>query len=120
MEAHGGAGYVEDSVMPRLFRQSPLNSIWEGSGNVICLDVLRALAREPDSMAAFLHELEAARGAYAALDAAIDGVKDNLRHPPAEANARRLVEDMALALQGAILAVRGQTAVADALRHALA
>lgn len=114
MEAHGGAGYVEDSVMPRLFRQSPLNSIWEGSGNVICLDVLRALAREPDSMAAFLRELEAARGAYAALDAAIDGVKDNLCHPPVEANARRLVEDMALALQGAILAVRGQTAVADA------
>lgn len=81
MEAHGGAGYVEESVMPRLFRQEPLNSIWEGSGNVICLDVLRALAREPDSMAAFLHELEAARGAYAA----IDGVKDNLCHPPAEA-----------------------------------
>ena len=62
MEAHGGAGYVEESVMPRLFRQSPLNSIWEGSGNVICLDVIRAMMREPDSVAAFIDELEASRG----------------------------------------------------------
>jgi putative acyl-CoA dehydrogenase len=114
MESHGGAGYVEESMIPRLFRQSPLNSIWEGSGNVICLDVLRVLAHEPDSITAFLDELEAARGAYASLDAAIDGVKNSLSQRPAEANARRLVEDMALALQGAILAARGHTAVADA------
>ena len=60
MEAHGGAGYVEESVMPRLFRQSPLNSIWEGSGNVICLDVLRAMMREPESVAAFINEIESA------------------------------------------------------------
>jgi putative acyl-CoA dehydrogenase len=71
MEVHGGAGYVEESVLPRIFRQSPLNSIWEGSGNVICLDVLRAMARGPDSVAAFVGELEAAQGAYPLLDAAV-------------------------------------------------
>lgn len=114
MEVHGGAGYVEESVMPRLFRQSPLNSIWERSGNVICLDVLRALAREPSSVVALLDELEAARGAYLRLDAAIDGVKAGISRPPSEADARRLVEDMALALQGAILAVHGPAIVADA------
>ena len=104
MEAHGGAGYVEESVMPRIFRQSPLNSIWEGSGNVICLDVLRAMAREPDSVAAFMAEIEAARGAHAALDRKIDAVKDALAHPSGETGARRMVETMALALQGAVLA----------------
>lgn len=114
MEVHGGAGYVEESIMPRLFRQSPLNSIWEGSGNVICLDVLRALAREPNSMVALLDELESARGAYGHLDAAIDGVRAGLSMSPSEANARRLVEDMALAMQGAILAVHGPAVVADA------
>jgi putative acyl-CoA dehydrogenase len=114
METHGGAGYVEESVMPRLYRQSPLNSIWEGSGNVICLDVLRAMAREPDSVAAFVAELESARGANAALDAAIDGVKDRLAHPAGETGARRLVEAMALALQGAVLAKTAPQEICDA------
>jgi putative acyl-CoA dehydrogenase len=113
LEAHGGAGYIEESVMPRLFRQSPLNSIWEGSGNVICLDVLRAMTREPQSMTAFVEELETARGAHAALDATIDAVKDSLRSPPAETGARRLVEGLALALQGAVLARNAPTAVFD-------
>src|SRR5205823_7825825 len=58
MEVHGGTGYVEESVLPRLFRQSPLNAIWEGSGNVICLDVLRAMRREPESVAAYVSEIE--------------------------------------------------------------
>jgi putative acyl-CoA dehydrogenase len=115
MEAHGGAGYVEESVMPRIYRQSPLNSIWEGSGNVICLDVLRAMSREPDSVGAFVAELESARGAHTALDAAIDDVK--ARFTPSRANevtARRVVEAMALALQGAVLAKSAPPEVADA------
>jgi putative acyl-CoA dehydrogenase len=110
MEAHGGAGYIEEGVMPRIYRQSPLNSIWEGSGNVICLDVLRAMAREPDSIAAFVAEIEGARGGHGALDRAIDAVKGALAKPPAESGARRLVETMALALQGAVLS-RSDTAM---------
>ena len=115
MEAHGGAGYVEESVMPRIYRQSPLNSIWEGSGNVICLDVLRAMAREPDSAGMLVAELESARGANAALDAAIDDVKERLTPSRAnETTARRVVEAMALALQGAILVECAPSAVSDA------
>ncbi len=113
MEVHGGAGYVEDSVMTRLFRQSPLNSIWEGSGNVICLDVLRAMAREPESIAAFVSELEAARGAHAALDAAIARLKERFAAPPLEQDARGVVEDMALALQAAVLVRRAPAVIAE-------
>lgn len=114
MEVHGGAGYVEESVMSRLFRQSPLNSIWEGSGNVICLDVLRAMAREPDTVPAFLNAIEAAHGIYSELDVLIGSLKDRLMQPSGESGARRLVEDMALALQAALLAQHGPPAVADA------
>ena len=114
MEVHGGAGYVEESVMPRIFRQSPLNSIWEGSGNVICLDVLRAMAREPETVPAFVNEIEAAHGIYAALDAHVEMVKSSLVQPSGERGARRLVEDMAIALQGSLLARHGPPAVADA------
>lgn len=114
MKVHGGSGYVEESVMPRLFRQSPLNSIWEGSGNIICLDVLRAMAREPDSVAAFVNEIEAAHGFCASLNAAIDNVRDRLVQPAGEVDARRLVEDLALTLQGSILARHGPAAMADA------
>jgi putative acyl-CoA dehydrogenase len=113
MECHGGAGYIEESVLPRLHRQSPLNSIWEGSGNVICLDVLRALSREPETAAALFAELEAARGAYAALDRAIDKAKARLK-TVTEPHARVLVEELALALQGALLARTAPKAVADA------
>lgn len=115
MEAHGGAGYIEEGVMPRIFRQSPLNSIWEGSGNVICLDVLRAMAREPQSVIAFVAELEEARGANALLDRAIDDVKDRLT--PARTNemtARRVVESMALALEASVLVRSAPSAVSDA------
>jgi putative acyl-CoA dehydrogenase len=113
MEVHGGSGFVEESVMPRIFRQSPLNSIWEGSGNVICLDVLRAMAREAESVEAFVLELEAACGADAALDAAIARLKDRLARPSGEAEARRLVEQMALVLQAALLARHTPPAIAD-------
>lgn len=114
MEVHGGGGYVEESVLPRIFRQSPLNSIWEGSGNVICLDVLRAMERAPEAVPAFINEIEAAHGAYAALDRLIDNVKDALVQTPEEQYARHLVETMALALQGSLLARHGPAAVADA------
>ena len=114
MEAHGGAGYVEESVMPRLFRQSPLNSIWEGSGNVICLDVLRAMTREPDAVPAFLDEIERARGENATLDAEIDALRDSLVQMPPESEARRLVERMAIVLQASILVRHAPAFVADA------
>ena len=100
LECLGGNGYVEESIMPRLFRESPLNGIWEGSGNVICLDVLRAMGREPDSVDAFREEVLAAQGADRRFDAhcrrldAILSDSDDL-----EGRARRIVEAMALALQ---------------------
>ena len=112
MECHGGAGYVEESILPRLFRQSPLNSIWEGSGNVICLDVLRALTREPETAGALFAELDKARGAYAALDKAIDTAKQSLA-TVTEPGARRLVETLALALQASLLARHAPAVVAD-------
>ena len=108
-ECLGGAGYVEESSLARLYRQAPLNSIWEGSGNIQCLDVLRALGREPETGAAFLAELEAARGGHALLDAETAALRDALRAAPdaLEAGARRLAERMALALQAAILVRAG-------------
>jgi len=114
MEAHGGAGYVEESVMPRIYRQSPLNSIWEGSGNVICLDVLRAMAREPQSVAALVDEIAQTQGADRNLDAAIAALKDLLAKPHAESDARLLVERMALALQASLLVRHAPPAIADA------
>ena len=113
MEAHGGAGYIEEGIMPRIFRQSPLNSIWEGSGNVICLDVLRALTRERDTTAALIAELDGAKGAHADLDRVVEQVKSSVSAPADETKARRLVEQMALALQGAVLAKTAPSFVTD-------
>ena len=113
MEIHGGAGYVEEGVMPRIYRQSPLNSIWEGSGNVICLDVLRAMSRVPDSVAAFVEEIESARGSNKHLDEAIDRIKAGIVAAE-ERKARLLVEEMALALQASLLVRYAPPAVADA------
>ena len=115
LECLGGNGYVEESQLPRLFRESPLNSIWEGSGNVNALDVLRALAREPEAVAAFLDEVELAAGADRRLDAAVEQLKDELGDTEElEPRARRLVERLALALQGSLLVRHGDPAVADA------
>ncbi len=115
LECLGGAGYVEESPMPRLYREAPLNSIWEGSGNVMCLDVLRAMGRSPESVEAFFGELALARGGDARLDAFVATLADELRDfDDIEARARRLVERMALALQGALLVRSGDAAVADA------
>jgi putative acyl-CoA dehydrogenase len=115
LECLGGNGYVEESMMPRLYREAPLNSIWEGSGNVMCLDVLRAMSRGPEVVDAFFAELEVARGADRRLDAFVSQLRDELGDFTAiETRARRLVERMALALQGALLVRHGDPAVADA------
>jgi len=115
LECLGGNGYVEESIMPRLFRESPLNGIWEGSGNVICLDVLRAMAREPQALEAFLGELELAAGADERLDAAVARVRSELGDVVGiEARARRVVEAMALAFQASLLVRHGHPAVAEA------
>jgi putative acyl-CoA dehydrogenase len=112
LECHGGNGYVEESILPRLYREAPLNSIWEGSGNVNALDVLRALEREPESILAFMDEVGQARGADQRLDGAIDELQRELADR-SEARARRLVERMALVLQASLLVRHGDPAVAD-------
>ncbi|HKE98538.1 MAG TPA: acyl-CoA dehydrogenase family protein [Actinomycetes bacterium] len=115
LECLGGDGYVEDGVLPRLYREAPLNSIWEGAGNVNCLDVLRAAARRPASVQALLDEAALARGADRRLDAALAALSRELADPrEAEARARRMVERMALVLQGSLLVRHGDPAVADA------
>jgi putative acyl-CoA dehydrogenase len=115
LECHGGNGYVEESVLPRLFRQSPLNGIWEGSGNVICLDVLRAMGRSPEAVEAFFDELALAAGADSRLDAAVDRLGKELGDlDDIERRARRVVEAMALAFQGSLLVRFGDPAAADA------
>ena len=101
-ECLGGAGYVEESILPRLYRQAPLNSIWEGSGNVQCLDVLRALAREPEAVRALEAELQVAAGRDAVFDGFVAKLPAQLAHAN-EAGARLLVERLALALQAAVL-----------------
>ena len=101
--------------MPLLFRESPLNSIWEGSGNVNALDVLRALAREPQAWEAFRAEVLAAGGAEPRLDSAFTRLEAELADPTdVELRARRLVEQMALVLQGSLLVRYAPPAVADA------
>jgi putative acyl-CoA dehydrogenase len=115
LECLGGNGYVEESIMPRLFRESPLNGIWEGSGNVICLDVLRAAGREPQALEAFFDELDTARGTDRRLDAAVDRVRTEFSDLAGiEGRARRVVEAMALALQASLLVRYGHPAVAEA------
>ncbi|WP_131193911.1 acyl-CoA dehydrogenase family protein [Lichenihabitans psoromatis] len=115
MECLGGAGYVEDGPMPRLYREAPLNAIWEGSGNVIALDVLRTLAREPAARAAYEAELAPALGIHAAFDSAAQILREAMSETaPAEARARHLVERMAVMLQGALLIRYAPSAVSDA------
>ena len=115
LECFGGNGYVEESGMPRLYREVPLNSIWEGSGNVQCLDVLRGIARNVAALDAFFDEVDAAAGADERLDAATAELREELRDLDAiESRARRVVEWMALVLQGSLLVRYGDPAVADA------
>jgi putative acyl-CoA dehydrogenase len=115
MECLGGNGYVEETIMPRLYRESPVNAIWEGSGNVICLDVLRAMVREPDSTPALLDELRTARGADARYDASLARVERELAGPAdAEARARIVTEQLAKLLQASLLLRHAPAFVADA------
>ncbi len=103
LECLGGNGYVEESGLPRLYREAPLASIWEGSGNVQCLDVLRAMVKNPDSVEAFFAEVDEAAGTEPRLDAYVKELRDELGHMgEIEARARRIVERMALALQGSL------------------
>jgi putative acyl-CoA dehydrogenase len=115
LECLGGNGYVEDSGMPRLYREAPLASIWEGSGNVMSLDVLRALARTPRALEVFFSELELAAGGDARLDARVSGLRRHFTDPETlQTRARRVVEDMALCLQGSLLVRHAPAAVSDA------
>jgi putative acyl-CoA dehydrogenase len=115
LECLGGNGYAEQSGLPRLFREAPVNSVWEGSGNVQCLDVLRAMIKSPGSLEAFLGELDQAATQERRLSRYVDGLKleftdlENI-----EARARRLVEKMAIALQASLLVQHGDEAVAGA------
>ncbi|MEX2025253.1 MAG: acyl-CoA dehydrogenase family protein, partial [Thermoleophilaceae bacterium] len=119
LECLGGNGYVEESGMPRLLRDSPLNSIWEGSGNVAALDVLRALAKEPQGLPAFLAEVESAAGANGDLDTHVDRLKSSVAALAGDGGdpqwqARALVEDLGVALQASLLVRHAPSAVADA------
>ncbi|MBO0819887.1 MAG: acyl-CoA dehydrogenase family protein, partial [Nocardiopsaceae bacterium] len=110
LECFGGNGYVEESPMPRLYREAPLQSIWEGSGNVAALDTLRALVRAPESAEVFFGELEEVSGADHRLDDAIARLKKDVAAAD-EPSARRLAESLAVTLQGALLVHHGHPAV---------
>jgi putative acyl-CoA dehydrogenase len=112
-ECLGGNGYVEESILPRLYREAPLNSIWEGSGNVICLDILRAMRKEPDAVSAVIAEIHAARGGNRHFDAHISRLEQDLA-AATEVEARRLAERMALCLQASLLIRHSIPEVADA------
>jgi putative acyl-CoA dehydrogenase len=117
LECHGGNGYVEDSLMPRLYRDAPLNSIWEGSGNVAALDVLRAFAKEPEGLPAFMTEVELASGANEHFDAHVVALKQRiggLVDGDPQWQARRIVEDMGLALQASLVVRHSPAFVSDA------
>ncbi|HEU5084892.1 MAG TPA: isovaleryl-CoA dehydrogenase [Acidimicrobiales bacterium] len=115
LECLGGVGYVEETDLPRLYRQAPVNGVWEGSGNVICLDVLRAVAREPQTLDAYWGEVEGAAGADARLDGAAADLRAELgKLDDLELRARRLVERMALVFQASLLVQHAPPAVADA------
>jgi putative acyl-CoA dehydrogenase len=113
MECLGGNGYVEESVLPRLYREAPLNGIWEGSANVIALDVLRTLAREPEALAGWRAEIAAARGLNAALDEEAADFDTLLASGPGEGEARLVSEVLALLLQASLLLRHVPRPVAD-------
>jgi putative acyl-CoA dehydrogenase len=115
LECLGGNGYVEESIVPRLYREAPVNSVWEGSGNVMCLDVLRAMAKEAGALEGLLGEIKQGAGADRRLDAFVKRLEDDLRKiDELEVGARRVVEKMALALEGSLLVRHAPPAVADA------
>jgi putative acyl-CoA dehydrogenase len=124
LECLGGNGYVEESGMPRLYREAPLYGIWEGSGNVICLDILRAFAKDPGTVDAVVQELQSARGTDSSLDSFLEQTKAELTGclkqglknggAIAEVQARRLAERLALALQSSLMIRHSPAGFADA------
>ena len=124
LECLGGNGYVEESIMPRLYREAPLYSIWEGSGNVICLDILRALAKDPSTLEALMNELRQVAGADRRIDSYVSELEASLlQHVArsasngsgnAEGQARRLAERAALALQASLMVRHSSSAAANA------
>ena len=115
MECIGGSGVMEDGPFPRLFRESPVNAIWEGSGNVQCLDVLRAMQKTPDVVGAFFGEVSKAMGANANLDRWVLALQKDFRDlADLEYRARDMVDRMALAMQAALLVQHAPSFVADA------
>jgi len=115
MECIGGSGVMEDSPMPRLFRESPVNAIWEGSGNIQCLDLLRAIRKQPVVLEAYFAEVEAARGADPALDRLVAMLlREFQEHDDLEYRSRALADRMALALQASLLCRHAPGFVADA------
>ena len=118
MECIGGSGVMEDSMMPRLYREAPVNAIWEGSGNVQCLDVLRALSKTPAVVAAFFAEVNLAQGAQAVLDRYIATLATDLKDlHDFEYRARDVVDRMALALQASLLVRHAPAFISDAFCH---
>lgn len=115
LECHGGNGFIADHLMERLYREAPLNGIWEGTGNVICLDVLRAMQRDPETIEVFLAEIHQAKGTHPALDAYTDRLATHLQDPASlEPVARHIVEQMAFALQASLLLRHAPTPIAEA------
>jgi len=115
LECHGGNGFIADHLIERLYREAPLNGIWEGTGNVICLDVLRSMQREPETIEVFLGEISEARGGNRTLDAFVDDLRCQLTASATlEPIARRVVEMMTFALQASLLVRYSSSAVADA------
>ncbi len=116
MEVLGGNGYIDDGILGRLYREAPVNSIWEGSGNVMCLDVMRAVARDPQAFLALLDELRDDVGEDRALRAELDALRDLLATPPdqLEALGRRFVTRLVLLVQAALLRRHAPAVVADA------
>jgi putative acyl-CoA dehydrogenase len=115
LECHGGNGFIADHLMERLYREAPLNGIWEGTGNVICLDVLRAMQRDPETVGVYLDEVRSARGADHRLDAFAEEIETRLINlHELEPIARRIVEMMAVALQASLLVRYSSPDVADA------
>jgi putative acyl-CoA dehydrogenase len=118
LECLGGNGFVEDSGLPLLYRDAPLGSIWEGSGNVAALDVLRAMVKEPEGLPAFMAECELAAGADPRLDSHLERSRERAQAAFAgedpQFQARRVVEDLAVGLQASLLVRHAPSAVADA------
>jgi putative acyl-CoA dehydrogenase len=120
LECLGGNGYVEESLMPRLYREAPLNSIWEGAGNVNCLDVYRAMVKEPATVEAYFTEVSRAGGANAHLDRSVGALAREFTGlsggelPENEGQARRVVERLTTTLQAALLVQHAPAVVADA------